>query len=54
MRAAVGFRNVLVHQYGDVDDDIVRQRLTDLSDLDAYAAGIVRFLDSPGETPPRP
>ena len=54
MRAAVGFRNVLVHQYGDVDDDIVLQRLTDLSDLDAYAGGIVRFLDSHGEAPPRP
>lgn len=47
MRAAVGFRNVLVHQYGDVDDDIVQERLVDLGDLDAFAAQVVRFLDSP-------
>jgi uncharacterized protein YutE (UPF0331/DUF86 family) len=46
MRAAVGFRNVLVHQYGDVDDDIVRERLVDLDDLDAFAAQVVQFLDS--------
>lgn len=46
MRAAVGFRNVLVHQYGDVDDDIVRERLVDLDDLDAFAAQMVQFLDS--------
>jgi uncharacterized protein YutE (UPF0331/DUF86 family) len=44
MRAAVGFRNVLVHQYGDVDDDIVQERLVDLGDLDAFAAQVVRFL----------
>lgn len=47
MRAAVGFRNVLVHQYGDVDDNIVQERLVDLGDLDAFAAQVVRFLDSP-------
>jgi uncharacterized protein YutE (UPF0331/DUF86 family) len=44
MRAAVGFRNVLVHQYGDVDDNIVQERLVDLGDLDAFAAQVVRFL----------
>lgn len=47
MRAAVGFRNVLVHQYGDVDDNIVQERLVDLADLEAFAAQVVRFLDSP-------
>lgn len=46
MRAAVGFRNVLVHQYADVNDDIVLERAADLSDLDAFAAQVVRFLDS--------
>ena len=48
MRAAVGFRNVLVHQYGDVDDDIVQDRLGDLGDLDAFASRVVRLLDSRG------
>lgn len=48
MRTAVGFRNVLVHQYGDVDDDIVQERLVDLGDLDAFAAQVVRYLESHG------
>ena len=48
MRAAVGFRNVLVHQYGDVDDDIVQDRLGDLGDLDVFASRVVRLLDSRG------
>lgn len=48
MRAAVGFRNVLVHQYGDVDDEIVQDRLGDLGDLDAFASRVVRLLDSRG------
>ncbi len=39
MRRAVGFRNVLVHDYIDVDDDIVITRLADLSDLDAFVTG---------------
>lgn len=35
MRQAVGFRNVLVHEYVNVDDAVVIQRLADLRDLDA-------------------
>ncbi len=33
---AVGFRNVLVHGYADVDDDLVVAHLDDLDDLDAF------------------
>lgn len=33
LHRAVGFRNVLVHDYVDVDDDIVTRRLEDLGDL---------------------
>ena len=35
---AVGFRNVLVHQYAQVDDQIVVDSLADLSDLRAFVA----------------
>ncbi len=41
---AVGFRNVLVHDYVDVDDDIVVARLADLSDLDAFVVAVAARL----------
>jgi uncharacterized protein YutE (UPF0331/DUF86 family) len=34
LRRAVGFRNVLVHDYVEVDDGIVLERLANLADLD--------------------
>lgn len=43
MRQAVGFRNVLVHDYVDVDDDVVLERLTELSDLDAFVSALARL-----------
>lgn len=36
MRRAVGFRNVLVHEYVAVDDAVVVSRLQDLSDLQGF------------------
>ncbi len=36
IRQAVGFRHVLVHEYVEVDDAVVIQRLADLSDLDQF------------------
>jgi uncharacterized protein YutE (UPF0331/DUF86 family) len=36
LRRAVGFRNILVHEYVRVDDDVVLQRLDDPSDLEAF------------------
>lgn len=45
MRRAVGFRNVLVHDYADVDDDIVIARLRDLSDLRAFVANVADYLE---------
>lgn len=44
MRHAVGFRNVLVHDYVRVDDTIVTDRLTDLSDLYAFTAQVATWL----------
>ncbi len=34
--AAVGFRNILVHQYEEVDDDKVVAHLDDIGDLQAF------------------
>jgi len=45
MRQAVGFRNVLVHDYVDVDDDIVLARLADLADLDSFIAALARLVE---------
>jgi uncharacterized protein YutE (UPF0331/DUF86 family) len=44
MRRAVGFRNVLVHEYVDVDDAVVVRRLEDLTDLDAFIAAVADWL----------
>lgn len=44
MRQAVGFRNVLAHEYVAVDDQIVLARLADFQDLDRFARAIGRYL----------
>lgn len=44
LRRAVGFRNVLVHEYVEVDDQIVVARLADLSDIHAFVSEIARWL----------
>lgn len=46
---AVGFRNVLVHEYVDVDDRIVLARLADLSDLTRFLRAVAEWLrEHPG------
>ena len=40
----VGFRNVLVHEYIEVDDSVVLERLADHDDLDALVAAVPRWL----------
>ncbi|HEY6558354.1 MAG TPA: DUF86 domain-containing protein [Polyangiaceae bacterium] len=50
MRAAVGFRNVLVHGYTSVDLDIVRDVMREhLTDMDAFVEEIRKRLRSPPE-----
>ncbi|MBL7488911.1 DUF86 domain-containing protein [Frankia sp. AgB1.9] len=44
LRKAVGFRNVLVHDYIQVDDDIVIGRLKDLGDLEEFVRAIARYV----------
>lgn len=47
LRRAVGFRNVLVHEYVAVDDAVVIARLEDLSDLRGFVAAMVAVIDDP-------
>ena len=47
MAQAVGFRNVLVHDYARVDDDLVVRRLGDLSDLTGFARAVSMALMQP-------
>ncbi|MDQ3760176.1 MAG: DUF86 domain-containing protein [Actinomycetota bacterium] len=47
MRRAVGFRNVLVHDYVEVDDGIVLERLANLADLDDFVAAVATWLVPP-------
>ncbi|MCK9927957.1 DUF86 domain-containing protein [Frankia sp. Mgl5] len=44
LRKAVGFRNVLVHDYIDVNDEIVIARLRALDDLDEFVREIVVYV----------
>jgi len=44
MRKAVGFRNVLVHEYVEVSDAIVESRLSDLRDLKQDVEQVTAFL----------
>lgn len=44
MRRAVGFRNVLVHEYVTVSDAIVLARLDDPTDLERFAAEVAAFV----------
>lgn len=47
LAAASGFRNVLVHDYAEVNDTIVIDRLTDLGDLRSFVQAIEGLLDTP-------
>lgn len=40
-----GFRNVLVHKYGDVDDERVFENLDSLGDIDKFKEEILKFIN---------
>lgn len=44
MRRAVGFRNVLVHEYVRVDDTIVTDRIENLDDLDTFVRQLTAWV----------
>lgn len=46
MRKAVGFRNVLVHEYVEVSDGIVLSRLDDLHDLDQFVERVTSYVSA--------
>ncbi len=46
MRRAVGFRNVLVHEYVEVDDSVVIARLMDLADVEAFVGEVALFVEA--------
>jgi uncharacterized protein YutE (UPF0331/DUF86 family) len=46
IRQAVGFRNVLVHEYIRVNDDIVISRLKALGDLEDFVSQVAAFVTS--------
>jgi uncharacterized protein YutE (UPF0331/DUF86 family) len=49
MRRAARFRNVLVHGYIEVSDEVVVSRLGDLTDLENFVAAVARFVtEAPG------
>ncbi len=45
MRLADGFRNVLAHEYVEVDDSVVLARLHDLSSLDEFVREIAEYVE---------
>ena len=47
MSRAVGFRNLLVHDYAVVDDTVVTARLEDLPDLESFARSVARWVQPP-------
>lgn len=46
LAGAVGFRNVLVHEYAVVDDHRVFAALADLDDLRALIRAVERLLEA--------
>jgi uncharacterized protein YutE (UPF0331/DUF86 family) len=44
IRQAVGFRNVLVHEYVPVNDDIAIDRLKSLGDLEDFVSQMAAFV----------
>jgi uncharacterized protein YutE (UPF0331/DUF86 family) len=52
LRKAVGFRDVLVHEYVEVSDDVVVKRLNDLSDLRAFVREVTTWIEREAATTP--
>jgi uncharacterized protein YutE (UPF0331/DUF86 family) len=54
MRKAVGFRNVLVHDYIEVDDSIVAGRLKSLIDLEEFVRQVATYVTGTQPEPESP
>lgn len=51
MRKAVGFGNVLVHEYVEVSDEVVVSRLASLGDLKQFVEQVTAFLRGDSRPP---
>lgn len=46
MKGMVNFRNILVHEYLEIDNELVHRNLTqNLHDFNEFAQGIIQYLD---------
>lgn len=54
IRKAVGFRNVLVHDYIEVDDSIVAGRLRSLGDLEKFVRQVAAYVTGGQPRPESP
>lgn len=46
MKGMVNFRNILIHEYLEIDNEIVHRNLTqNLSDFNEFAKSIIQYLD---------
>jgi uncharacterized protein YutE (UPF0331/DUF86 family) len=45
LKGLAGFRNVLVHEYAEIDLERVHAALERLADLDAFVADVTRWLE---------
>ena len=39
-----GFRNILVHKYGEVDDELVFENLSELENFEKFKEEILKFI----------
>ncbi len=46
LKSMKGFRNVLVHHYADIDDELVFENLKNINDFKEFREQITRFLKS--------
>lgn len=46
MARAVGFRNLLVHGYADIDDDLVVAHLDEISEFRGFVEDVSRWIDA--------
>jgi uncharacterized protein YutE (UPF0331/DUF86 family) len=49
-RKAVGFRNILVHEFIQVSDEIVTARLDDLGDIERFVEYVAEFIAASTES----
>lgn len=46
MRGMVNFRNILIHEYLEIDNELVNRHLTrNLTDFDQFAKAIINYLE---------